>query len=156
MHEVPLTPLAVRILKGLPRIAAEFPIGKPPVLSDWVFTTDGKHPVSGFSGGKERLDELTAKELVRIVKENGAEPAPAPRWILHDLRRTAASGMAHAEIPPHVVSRVLNHSPGKAEGITSIYNRYGYLREKRHALGLWATHLQSIVEPCANVFPMRA
>jgi integrase len=145
LHEVPLSPLAVGILRSLPRIAIQFPAGQPAVLSDWVFTTAGKAPVSGFSGGKERLDGFTTKELAKQSQE--ATPTPLTRWTLHDLRRTAASGMARADIPPHVVSRVLNHSPGKAEGITAVYNRHGYLREKRHALETWASKLETIIAP---------
>ena len=38
-------------------------------------------------------------------------------FILHDLRRTAASGMAQLGIPPHVVDRILNHSSGTIRGI---------------------------------------
>jgi integrase len=142
LHEVPLSPLAVRLLKSLPRIAVHFPPDAPPVLSDFVFTTTGKTPISGFSDGKERLERLT--------------DAPLERWTLHDLRRTAASGMARDDIPPHVVSRVLNHSPGKAEGITAVYNRHGYLREKRYALEGWAGKLEAIIRPAAaNVVRLR-
>ncbi|MDO8606156.1 MAG: tyrosine-type recombinase/integrase [Phaeospirillum sp.] len=157
LHEVPLSPLAVRLLKSLPRIALEFPEGGPPVLSDYVFTTTGKTAISGFSGGKERLDALTVKELAGIARKTGKAPAPLLRWTLHDMRRTAASGMARDDIPPHVVSRVLNHSPGKAEGITAVYNRHGYLREKRHALEGWASKLDSILRPeAATVVRLRA
>jgi len=147
LHEVPLSPLAVRLLKSLPRIAVEFPDDGSSVLSDHVFTTTGKTPVSGFSDGKERMDKLTVREFKRIEHETGKYPTPLARWTLHDLRRTAASGMARDDIPPHVVSRVLNHSPGKAEGITAVYNRHGYLREKRHALEGWARKLETLIHP---------
>lgn len=67
-----------------------------------------------------------------------------------------ASGMARADIPPHIVSRVLNHSSGKTEGITAVYNRHGYLREKRSALEGWARKLESIIAPAgANVVQLR-
>jgi len=156
LHEVPLSPLAVRLLKSLPRIAIEFPEKGSPVISDYAFTTTGKTPISGFSGGKERTDEITKRELARVERETGKAPAPFTRWTLHDMRRTAASGMARDDIPPHVVSRVLNHSPGKAEGITAVYNRHGYLREKRHALEGWAGKLESLVFPVGeNVVRLR-
>lgn len=155
LHEVPLSPLAVRLLRSLPRIAVETEAGKP-VLSDFVFTTIGKAPVSGFSDGKERMDKLTVREFQRIEREAGKAPDPLARWTLHDLRRTAASGMARDDIPPHVVSRVLNHSPGKAEGITAVYNRHGYLREKRHALETWAGKVESLIQRAgANVVRLR-
>ena len=36
------------------------------------------------------------------------------------------------------VAAVLNHSPGSVGGITAIYNRHKYEREKREALQAWA------------------
>ncbi len=51
-------------------------------------------------------------ELLRAeLKEAGKDPGKAEvgGWILHDLRRTAATGMARLNIAPHVVDRILNH-----------------------------------------------
>jgi integrase len=70
-HDVQLSDQAIEIFRGLPAI-----IGKH------VFSTNGETPVSGFSRAKERLDALMAKAA-------GKELEP---WILHDLRRTAATG----------------------------------------------------------------
>jgi integrase len=69
------------------------------------------------------------------------------KWRLHDLRRTAGTNMAKLGIPVFVISRVLNHAEG---GVTSIYARASYLKEKRHALETWATKLESLVSPTAQ------
>ena len=61
----------------------------------------------------------------------------------HDLRRTAASFMAAAGIPRHHIGRVLNHAE---RGVTAIYDRHSYDREKRIALERWARKLRVIVE----------
>ena len=66
-------------------------------------------------------------------------------WWVHDLRRTAASGMARLGTPPHVIERVLNHISGSQSGVAGIYNRYGYLPEKRHALTSWSEYIKKIV-----------
>jgi hypothetical protein len=66
-------------------------------------------------------------------------------WWLHDLRRTAVSSMARLGTPPHVIERVLNHISGIQSGVASIYNRYGYLPEKRNALELWSKQLEQVV-----------
>ena len=66
-------------------------------------------------------------------------------WWLHDLRRTAASTMARLGTPPHVIERVLNHISGSQSGVAGIYNRYGYLPEKRQALEQWSRHLEHAV-----------
>jgi integrase len=65
-------------------------------------------------------------------------------WRLHDLRRTAASGMARAGVAPHVVEKVLNHVSGTISGVALVYNRYGYNKEKRVALDGWGSMLDGI------------
>lgn len=60
----------------------------------------------------------------------------------HDLRRTAATHMAHMGISEFVIGKVLNHTN---ESITGVYNRYAYDKEKRHALIMWARHLQKVL-----------
>jgi integrase len=131
-HEVPLSPLAVEALMGLAR-EGEF------VLS----TTDGRLPISGYSKIKVRVDALAAAE-------HGTTLAG---WRFHDLRRTAGTGLARLGVATSTISRVLNHQEG---GVTRIYNRYGYLDEKRHALDAWARHVESLVRPGdGNVVELR-
>jgi hypothetical protein len=52
--------------------------------------------------------------------------------------------MARGGIATSTISRVLNHKEG---GVTKIYNRYGYLDEKRHALETWARKVESLIKP---------
>jgi integrase len=52
----------------------------------------------------------------------------------HDLRRTAATRMADAGIPPHVVEKMLNH---KMEGVMAVYNHADYWEEQVAAYRLW-------------------
>jgi len=56
-------------------------------------------------------------------------------------------GMARLGIPPHVIERVLNHVSGSQSGVAGIYNRYGYLPEKRQALDAWSRYLENLVLP---------
>lgn len=69
-------------------------------------------------------------------------------WSTHDLRRTMSSGMNglmddqyRPLISSDVVERLQNH---KLPGMRGIYNRHGYYPEKKHALQLWADHLEKI------------
>jgi integrase len=110
-HVVPLSAYALEILSEVPRF----------LDCDFVFTTTHKSPVSGFSKMLRRLSE-------------GSQTTD---WRLHDLRRTAASGMARASVFPHVVEKVLNHISGTISGVAAVYNRYGYDAEKRDALEGW-------------------
>lgn len=117
-HVVPLNDFALRLLGEVPRFPG----------CDWVFTTTRRSPISGFS-----------KALRHIHAQSETS-----EWRLHDLRRTAASGMARAGIAPHVVEKVLNHISGTISGVAAVYNRYGYDAERRDALDKWGEFLDDL------------
>lgn len=62
--------------------------------------------------------------------------------VVHDLRRTAASGMASMGFSRLTVGRILNHLE---RGVTKIYDRHSYDPEKREALSAWAARVIEIV-----------
>jgi integrase len=113
LHQVPLSDAALDVLKGAPQIAG----------SPFVFTTNGIAPSSAYSKNKRRLDALLPSDL--------------PAWRLHDLRRTAASGMARLGINLPVIEKVLNHASGSFAGIVGVYQRHSFADEKRQALERW-------------------
>lgn len=119
-HAVPLTDSAIAILKSAPR-----------TFSPYVFPARGKphQPYSGYSKGKRELDAT----------------AGLHDWTLHDLRRTAATGMARLGVAPHVVERVLNHVSGTFAGVAGIYNRFRYEDEMREALTTWERQVLALV-----------
>jgi integrase len=134
VHQVPLPTAALEIIQSLPRL----------VGSDLVFTTTGVSPISGFGRAKDRLD---------FFMEVGD-------WRLHDLRRTAASGMARLGVAPHVIEKVLNHASGQISGVAAVYNRHGYKRrrQKPSISGRRKSKLLSVTgsegeEPRKNWFP---
>jgi integrase len=67
-------------------------------------------------------------------------------WTIHDLRRSAATGMADLGTQPHVVEAVLNHISGHKAGVAGIYNKAVYEKEKCAALGIWADHVVAAAE----------
>jgi integrase len=131
---------AIRILSALPRVKD----------SDFVFSTTGKTSVSGFSRAKRHLDQAIAK-----LQESGDTPI-AP-WVLHDLRRTAATGLQRLGVRLEVTEAVLNHVSGSRAGVVGIYQRYTWADEKRMALCGWGAHLMALVsgEAADNVIPLR-
>jgi integrase len=135
-HEIPLSDVALQIIAGLPRVGEK--------KDGPVFTTTGTTPVSGFSRAKATID----KAIVEALKERATDHAqmrPLAGWVFHDMRRTAASGMAGLGIAPHVVEAVLNHRSGTIKGVAAVYNRYSYAAEKREALDKWAARVTVIV-----------
>ncbi len=159
-HEIPLSDDAVVIVKSLPRVEPKRD-AKGKMAAAYVYTTTGLTSVSGFSRAKSAIDEAIVKALRKDAKARGEDPsevtAPA-RWTLHDLRRTAASGMAGIGIAPHVVEAVLNHKSGTIKGVAAVYNRYSYAAEKRQALDAWARRLKEIVTGATgdNVIPIKS
>jgi integrase len=130
-HEVPLSPLAIHILKDAKTLCIEG--------AQYVFTTEGNKPFSGFSVAKKRLD----KTLNEARTANGVK-SHFPEWRIHDLRRTAASGMAQLGVAPHIVEKILNHSSGVISGVAAVYNRYDYRAETTAAHDRWSQTLKNL------------
>ena len=146
-HEIPLSDSAIGIIEKLKRIepGRDAEGRRAPALT---FTTTGLTAVSGWSRAKAQIDAAILDAMKETAKERGEDPEtvkPLPSWVFHDLRRTAASGMAGIGIPPHVVEAVLNHKSGTIKGVAAVYNRYAYATEKRQALDAWARRLAAIV-----------
>jgi len=115
-----------------------------------IFTTNGKTGVSGYSRAKARLDAIILATRRKQAEENGRDPAnakPLPAWILHDLRRSCATGMARIGVAPHVIEMVLNHASGSRSGIAGVYQRHPYMEERRQGLERWSQHLCTLASP---------
>jgi integrase len=78
------------------------------------------------------------------------------QWSVHDLRRTALTGMARLGVAPIVLGHVANHRTTTKAGVTlGVYVQHAYEKEKREALELWADRLQGIISGGAEVVSMR-
>jgi integrase len=119
---LPLSDRASELLNAMPRV------GK----AGFVFTTDGKRPISGYSKFKRAFDELCG----------------VTDWTLHDLRRTARSLMSRAGVSSDHAERCLGHV---LPGVRGTYDRHEYEAEKRHAFEALASLVDRILDPKANV-----
>jgi integrase len=115
---LPLSTAAKKVLAELPKIQG----------CEFVFTTNGRRPVSGLSVFKMQFDMACG------VKD----------WRLHDLRRTARSLMSRAGVAPDVAERCLGHT---IAGVRGVYDRHKYLEEMRHAFEALSTLIDRIVHP---------
>jgi integrase len=119
-HLVPLSPQAVEILRATPH------------LGTYVWTTDGRTYLSGYTHVKARLDGLLA-----------AQGAKLKAWRLHDIRRSVATHMVRLGVTETIVGRVLNHAP---QGVTArTYALHSYEPEKRNAMTRWAAEIDRVV-----------
>jgi integrase len=116
-HEVPLSPQAVTLIKALPRNSERYVLCLRSGL------------MNGFGKLKVRLDKACG----------------VADWTLHDLRRTAASGMARLGVSLPVIEKVLNHVSGSFAGVAGIYQRHDFAGEKRRALESWGSHVATVV-----------
>lgn len=137
-HDVPLSGAVTASLSAFPVVA------NPKGL---VFTTTSETPISGFSKTKAKLDE----HMLSILKEAAVERGESPNevvlapWRLHDIRRTAATGMARLGVSLPVVEKVLNHVSGSFAGIVGVYQRHSFADEKRKALEAWGEHVTRLI-----------
>jgi integrase len=125
----PLSSAARRLLADLPRFEG----------CDFVFTWDGRRPITGFSKPKRELDALCG---VR-------------GWCLHDLRRSSRSLLSRAGVNADIAERCLGHV---IPGVRGTYDRHQYQAEMLHAFAALAARISQIVNPPdgANVVQLRA
>jgi integrase len=116
-HALPLPAVALNLLRSVPR------------RRDTEFVFGGDQGYTGWANATNKLRARMAKPV---------------EFRLHDLRRTAATGMADLGVQPHIIEAVLNHSNGSR--VAATYNRSTYTAEKAAALALWADHVLAIVK----------
>ncbi len=132
-NDIPLTPLALKILDGCPRFDGV----------DAVFTSgkNGEEPVAAWSGFKRKIDATILDTQREDAKERGvAAVEPLERWTFHDLRRTCASILQGLEIPDRTLDRILNH---RLPGERKTYNQNPLIKEKTRALQALADHVEA-------------
>jgi integrase len=122
---------------------------------------DAKGSAFAFPHGNASLPaKSVSRAIYRANETSEAYPLGhfgiAP-WSVHDLRRTALTGMAQLGVAPIVLGHVANHRTTTRAGVTlGVYNQYAYDREKRAALDLWAERLQAIIAGSpADVVPLK-
>jgi len=119
-HRVPLTSIALNLLKEIKELAKE---------SNWLFPS----PLAGQHIAETSIDHAIRKN---------ADTFDIDHFTPHDLRRTAASQMTSMGIPRLVVGKILNHVEG---GVTAVYDRHSYDNEKLQGLETWNRRLEGII-----------
>src|SRR5262249_51660248 len=125
---VPLAPVVVCWFEELRVLACG---------SDWVLPGNA---------GRDHISHATLNRALDLL-ENGCT--------VHDLRRTARTHLGETlKVDVIIAEKCLNHTLG---GLLEVYDRGGYLAERRRALELWAAFLQACERKRPwNVEPLRA
>jgi integrase len=116
---LPLTPLALSIVRSVPRMASR----------DFLFGSRG-HGFKDWSRCKLALDERCGFAVAD--------------WTVHDLRRSFSTAWSEFDIaPPHIREAALNHVEG---GIANVYNKAKYQAQLRQALLRWEDYIRRLVD----------
>jgi integrase len=126
---VPLSAPALAVLDKVPLIGQNAATG-------YVFTSDGKRPLAGFSKSKRNFDQACG----------------VSGWVLHDLRRTARTLMSRAGVDSDIAERCLGHVK---PGIRATYDVHGFYGEKKRAFEALASQVGLILNPAKNVIGLR-
>jgi integrase len=103
---------------------------------EFVFTWDGKTPISGFSRFKQEFDKACG----------------VSDYVLHDLRRTARSLMSRAGVDADIAERCLGHV---IPGVRGVYDRHEYHAEKARAYQALAAQIERILRPQDNIVSIK-
>jgi integrase len=100
----------------LPKLALDILYAQPKISDrPYIFSSLNGGPWGVSSKLKARLDQFSG----------------VSGWTLHDLRRTAKTLMARADVRPDISERVLGH---QIKGVEAIYDRHRYEQQKADAL----------------------
>jgi integrase len=94
----------------------------------FIFTIDGRRPISGFSKAKAAIDKASG----------------VTGWTFHDLRRTARTLLSRAGVDADTAERCLGHAIG---GVRGLYDRHKYEEQMRVAFEKLANMIEQIVDP---------
>ena len=121
IHLVPLTPEMIEVLRAARDLHPR---------SDFLFPA--------IKGKGEHLDpHALTRAISRICARNNM-PSGSP----HDVRRSGATTLVgRYGVRRLVVGLLLGHTAQEGAAVTSVYDRYTYIPEKRHALAQWSSHL---------------
>jgi integrase len=114
---LPLSSAAMKVLAEIPRIKD----------CEYVFSTDARHPISGFSTFKLKFD------IACGVKG----------WRIHDLRRSARSLLSRAGVNSDIAERCMGHA---IPGIRGTYDKHHYIPEMRAAFEALATQINAVLK----------
>jgi integrase len=112
---LPLSNAAMKVLAEIPRIKD----------CEYVFSTDARRPISGFSTFKLKFD------IACGVKD----------WRIHDLRRCARSLLSRAGINADIAERCMGHA---LPGIRGTYDKHHYIPEMRAAFEALAGQIDAV------------
>jgi integrase len=110
-----------------------------PQSCDFLFSTTGETPPSGWTKAKRRLDSIIGQN-----RWHAGNTTAMPHWRIHDLRRSFATlACDELQIDPTVADRCLNHvGAATTSTISRVYARNEMFEQRKAALTAWGALLE--------------
>lgn len=145
-HAVELSPMAASLFKRAAELSDSAVYVFPSDRTDEPFDERNINKALRWAleGRKRSFEVVDGKRLTKMVP---AEPLlKMPPFVVHDLRRTCATGMARLRIDERIISRCLNHvTPIKASITSKAYVRETFAEDQATAFKAWASHVGKLV-----------
>ncbi len=145
-HTVELSPLAATLFKRAAELSGSAEHVFPSERTDEPFDPRNINKALRWAleGRKRSFATVEGRQVVKMVP---TEPLlRMPPFVVHDLRRTCATGMAKLRIDERIISRCLNHvTPIKASITSRAYVRETFAEDQATAFKAWAAHVAKVV-----------
>jgi integrase len=97
-----------------------------------------------------RVDDFVLGRALRwhfhhIKRDLDAHMGATPKFVVHDIRRSVASGLAKIGIAVPVIEKILAHRSGVFKGVTGTYQRHSFLPEMGAAMQRWGDYIEQLV-----------
>ena len=110
----------------------------------------GEHKASGL------VFDIGVKAMATAMRTICSTLGVSDKVTPHDLRRTHGSTITRLGFGTDIMNRIENHIEG---GVTTVYNRYEYRKEKEHVMEVVAKYLLALAggeQPASNVVKLLA
>lgn len=140
-HAVPLSQEALKLIREQMDANADLARRKKREAPRWVF------PAPGGRGAMSGMAVAKAVKRQEVISDGVATIMGVRSFTPHDLRRSAATGMAQLRIPQLNIAHVLNHRSVTSATVTGeVYDHHDYMSEKREALEKWSSRVDAILK----------
>jgi integrase len=120
--------------------AAQAVLAAQPKIGEFVFSSDGRTSIAGYSKHKKRFDAAVLEKL----RKQDPEAGPLDNWTLHDCRRSARTWLSRAGVNADIAEQCLGHV---LAGVRGVYDRHSFYDEKKRAFEALAALIERITNP---------
>ena len=145
-HTVELSPLAASLFKHAVELSGSVDYVFPSERTNEPFDQRNINKALRWAleGRKRSFELMEGKRMMTMVPTEAL--LKMPPFVIHDLRRTCATGMARLRIDERIISRCLNHvTPIKASITSKAYVRETFAEDQATAFKVWAAHVGKVV-----------